>query len=343
MEKTASASHLHRPRLVDVARMAGVSTATASRALSNPDLVAVSTRKAVQAAAENFGYKVNLVARSLRKQCSQAILVLIPSLDNQVYPEIFHGIEAGAHRRGYAIVPGFTSREHWAEQTYLDIINARRADGLIIVDPEVRRQVEAGVRGPIPIVQLLEAPAGATASVRIDDEAAGVALMQHLIGLGHRRIAHVRGPHDSAVAERRLAGFRRALAEAGLSADQGLIVEGDGSFAAGAAAMDALMGRARPPTAVFCVNDTVALGAMRRAKQLGLSVPGDVSIVGIDDIYSAAIADPPLTTIRQPRQDIGAAGVDMLVGMLEGRRGVAREIILPHELVVRASTAAPHS
>ena len=150
MEKPATASQLLRPRLVDVARLAGVSTATASRALSNPDLVAVSTRKAVQAAAENFGYKVNLVARSLRKQCSQAILVLIPALDNQFYPEIFHGIEAGAHRRGYAIVLGFTSRDHWREQTYLEILNSRRADGLIIVDPQVRKQVESGARGPVP-------------------------------------------------------------------------------------------------------------------------------------------------------------------------------------------------
>lgn len=343
MERPASAPHLLRPRLVDVARMAGVSTATASRALSNPDLVAVSTRKAVQAAAENFGYKVNLVARSLRKQCSQAILVLIPALDNQFYPEIFHGIEAGAHCRGYSIVLGFTGREHWQEQAYLEILNARRADGLIVVDPQVRLQVENGVRGPVPIVQLLEAAAGSAALVRIDDDAAAFAMTQHLIGLGHHRIAHVRGSIGSLVADRRVVGYRRALADAGIAFDDRLLVDGDGSFASGGAAADRLLDLSRPPTAIFCVNDTAALGALRRCKQRGLEVPRDMSIAGIDDIYSAAIADPPLTTIRQPRQEIGAAGVDMLIGMLEGRKGVAREVVLPHELVVRDSTAAPHS
>lgn len=343
MEKPATASQLLRPRLVDVARLAGVSTATASRALSNPDLVAVSTRKAVQAAAENFGYKVNLVARSLRKQCSQAILVLIPALDNQFYPEIFHGIEAGAHRRGYAIVLGFTSRDHWREQTYLEILNSRRADGLIIVDPQVRKQVESGARGPVPIVQLLDAPAGAAASVRIDDAAAAAEVTRHLIGLGHRRIAHVRGACPSFAAERRLTGYHQALEAAGIAYDETLVIHADYSYAAGSMAIDALMALPKPPTAVFCANDTMALGALWRCKQLGLSVPGSISIAGIDDIYSASISDPPLTTVRQPRQEIGAAGVDMLISMLEGHRGVAREIVLPHEVVVRSSTAAPHS
>ena len=153
MEKPATASQLLRPRLVDVARLAGVSTATASRALSNPDLVAVSTRKAVQAAAENFGYKVNLVARSLRKQCSQAILVLIPALDNQFYPEIFHGIEAGAHRRGYAIVlasPAAITRNRPISDSQFGL-----ADSLSIVEPHA--QASTAATRPFPIVQLLDA------------------------------------------------------------------------------------------------------------------------------------------------------------------------------------------
>jgi LacI family repressor for deo operon, udp, cdd, tsx, nupC, and nupG len=323
--------------------MAGVSTATASRALSNPDLVAISTRKAVQAAAENFGYKVNLVARSLRKQCSQAILVLIPALDNQFYPEIFHGIEVGAHRRGYSIVLGFTSRDHWREPDYLEILNDRRADGLIVVDPHVRKLVENGVRRPVPVVQLLGAPAGAMATVRIDDAAAAAAVTQHFISLGHRRIAHVRGGCSSFAAERRVAGYRQALEDAGIAFDDDLLIHGDNSYASGSAAIDALTALQVAPTAVFCADDTMALGALWRCKQRGLSVPGDISIAGIDDIYSASISDPPLTTVRQPRQDIGAAGAEMLIAMLEGRRAMAREIVLPHELVVRSSTAAPHS
>ena len=331
-----------RPRLTDVALLAGVSTATASRALSNPDLVAPSTRKAVEDAARTCGYKVNLVARSLRTQRSQTILVLVPGIGNQFYPEIIEGLESCARGSGYSIILGFTGKDAEREQSYIELLNNQRADGLVIVDDGVRHMVESGVRFAVPTVQLMEAECGSSiASVRIDDMEAACMATRHLIELGHRRIAHVCGRKSSIVAGRRLSGYRKALDGAGLAADAELVLDGTYDFDSGVAAVDRVKAMAQPPSAVFCANDATALGALWRCRKLGIGVPQQLSIVGIDDIADAALSDPPLTTIRQPRHQLGTTGMAVLIELIDGRHSHDVDIVLPHELVVRASTAAP--
>lgn len=331
-----------RPRLTDVALLAGVSTATASRALSNPDLVAPGTRKAVEDAAKTCGYKVNLVARSLRTQRSQTILVLVPGIGNQFYPEIIEGLEASARENGYSIMLGFTGRDAKHEQNYIELLNNQRSDGLVIVDDGVRNLVDRGVRLNVPTVQLLETECGSSvASVRIDDQDAACTATRHLIELGHRRIAHVCGRSSSIVAGHRLSGYRKALEQAGIAAEAELVMDGAYDFESGVAAIDRMTGLAQPPSAVLCANDATALGALWRCRKLGIGIPEELSVVGIDDIASAAVSEPPLTTIRQPRHRLGTTGMSVLIDLIEGRNSQDTDIVLPYELVIRDSTAAP--
>ncbi|MCB1380706.1 MAG: LacI family DNA-binding transcriptional regulator [Alphaproteobacteria bacterium] len=332
----------NRPRLVDVARLAGVSTATASRALSNPDVVAEDTRKAVQSAAASCGYKINLVARSLRTHRSQTLLVLVPGIDNNFYPEIISGLETGALERGYSMILGFTGKDEAREQAYLELLNARRADGLIVVDDGLRSLNPQMLPPDVPTVHLLEAKSGRkTAAVHIDDEAAAFMATRHLLDLGHRRIAHVSGRPSSEAASRRCTGYQRALATAGICADPGLVLGGSYDLCAGYEAAASLLALTDPPTAVFCANDSTAIGVLRHCKEQGRRVPQTMSVVGFDDVSDAALTDPPLTTIRQPRHQIGLSAIGAVMDIIDGRKDVVRDVILPHELVVRQSTAPP--
>jgi LacI family repressor for deo operon, udp, cdd, tsx, nupC, and nupG len=337
-----AAEEERRPTLDDVARLAQVSTATASRALSNPQMVAAKTRKAVLDAAARTGYRTNLLARSLRKQASHSVLVLVPNLDNQFYPEIIRGIEQAAHERDYAVMLGFTAHEASRETSYVDLVRRRRADGILILDASLRNLIAAGEAFRLPAVQVIERMPGVDLPfVKIEDHAAALEAVRYLTALGHRRIGHLMGRRVYSVTPDRLAGYRQALEEAGITFDESLVGEGNFNFERGMDATDRLMRASDPPTALFCANDDSALGAMKRLADLGLRVPDDVSVVGFDDIDAAARTNPPLTTVRQPRLDIGQTAMRMLIDMLEGRPLANREVILPTRLILRESAAAP--
>ena len=329
-----------RPTLDDVARLARVSTATASRALSNPQLVAEATRVAVLDAAQKTGYRLNLMARSLRKQAAHSVLVLVPNLDNRFYPDIIRGIESAAHARDYTVILGFTDNDALRETSYVDLVHRQRADGILILDGSLRNMMADARAFKLPAVQVIErAPAADYPSVKIDDHAAALKAVRHLIALGHRRIGHITGRPVYSVTPDRLAGYRQALEDAGLLFDPCLLVEGNFNYQRGMDAADTLMRLADPPSAIFCANDESALGAMKRLGDLGLSVPRDVSIVGFDDIDAAQRASPPLTTIRQPRFDIGVIAMNMLTDILEGRPLKTRNVVLPADMILRKSTA----
>lgn len=333
-----------RPTLDDVAQLARVSTATASRALSNPALVAAETRKAVIEAAEKTGYRTNLLARSLRKQASHSVLVLVPNLDNHFYPEVIRGIESAAHARDYAVMLGFTANEASRETSYIDLVRRRRADGILILDASLRSLAAAGEAFRLPAVQVIERIEGVDLPfVKIDDRAAALTAVRHLTQLGHRRIGHLLGRPRYSVTPDRFSGYRQGLAEAGIAFDEALIGEGDFNFGRGMDATGRLMSKPNPPTALFCGNDDSALGAMKRLADLGLKVPQDVSVVGFDDVDTAATADPPLTTIRQPRFEIGATAMDMLIHILENRPLAETGVVLATEMIARQSTTPPRS
>jgi LacI family transcriptional regulator, repressor for deo operon, udp, cdd, tsx, nupC, and nupG len=331
-----------RPTLLDVARLAQVSAATASRALNNPEMVSEETRLSVVQAAERAGYQPNLMARSLRKQQARAIVVLVPVMENPFYPEIIRGLEAAARDRDYSLLLGITVYDRGVETSYIDLVRNQRADGIVLLDGGMENLLEGGTRFVVPSVQVIERLKGVDLPwVGIDDRAAAMVGVQHLLDLGHRRIGHISGWNRCTVTGDRLAGYRAALRTAGIAYDPALVETGEFIFARGEAAAAKLMALPDPPTALFCANDTSALGALRHLHTLGLMVPRDVSIVGFDDIHLSVQSDPPLTTLHQPRFDIGFAAMTLLIDLLAGAPDLVTQQTLPVELVVRGSTAPP--
>jgi len=342
-DQVAETSSDRRPTLLDVARLARVSTATASRALNNPEMVSEETRLNVLQAAERAGYQPNLMARSLRKQQARAIVVLVPVIENPFYPEIIRGLEAAARDRDYSLLLGITVYDRGVESSYIDLVRNQRADGILLLDGGMENLLEDGNRFAVPSVQVIERLKGSNLPwVGIDDKTAAFAGVRHLLDLGHRRIGHISGWERCSVTGDRLAGYRAALKAAGIAFDPALVAAGDFIFARGETAAAELMALPDPPTAMFCANDTSALGALRHMRSLGLKVPRDVSVVGFDDIHLSLQSDPPLTTLHQPRFDIGFAAMTLLIDLLAGAPDLETNLTLPVDLVLRDSTAPPH-
>jgi LacI family repressor for deo operon, udp, cdd, tsx, nupC, and nupG len=307
-------------------------------------MVSPDTREAVQKAAAEVGYQPNLIARSLRTQSTNSIFVLLPSLESPFYPEIIRGLDWAAHERGYAMMLGLTGNEKGRQSSYIDLARRQRPDGVIVLDCELTHLL--GANGPFqaPAVQVLEKSDGSPhPSVTIDDRAAAAVATRHLVELGHRRIAHILGMEASTVAALRHQGYLDALAEAGIAADPALMVRGNFQHEGGINCASQLMAEATPPTAIFCANDETAIGAILRLKQLGYSVPQDVSIIGFDDIERSAVQSPPLTTIRQPRFEIGTAAMTLLLDTIAGKILRQPHVTLPVELILRSSTAPPRA
>ncbi len=327
----------------DVAQAARVSTATVSRTLKQPDLVSPETRERVIAAVRQVRYTPNLVARNLRRQETRSVFLVARDLGNPFYLEVFAGIEEAARSRGYTVLLGNSQDSIERERFYVDLVLARHADGLILMTGKSNDLVaKVGPDNLPPLVAAFDYfPDFNLPTVRIDNEAAAAEAVRHLIGLGHRRIGHISGPIPEILSSRRYAGYVSALEAAGLTVDPALTVRGEFRLAGGRVGCRALMHLSDPPTAIFCANDEMAMGACNELRALGYDIPGDVSIVGFDDIVFADAFYPPLTTIRQPRHEIGVTAMRLLSEILLGTATSPAEAILPAELVVRGSTAPP--
>lgn len=329
-----------RPTLSDVAKMAGVSVATASRALSNPDLVADSTRRAVRDAANSCGYKVNLVARSLRIQRTNTLLVLQPCIDNVFYPALLRSIEDTALSFGYAVMVGFTAKSEKYREAYADLLSNGRVDGAIVIDGGSGVDGFTGPRPEVPTVQVLDMVYGAgIPAVRVDDQQVAEIAVRHLASLGHRRIAHIAGAPGSATARERQKGFTAAMAKLGLSVEDELVRQGNGRRDGAAEAMRQLLSLSKPPSAVFCASDSMACAAMDVCRERGIHVPGDISFVGADNTADGQFAFPALTTVNVPRLEIGARAAEKLIGLIRGQGGIPQDTVMPVELKLRSSCA----
>ncbi len=327
-----------RPKISDVARIAGVSTATVSRALSNPGVVSEETRAAVAAAIRATGYRLNHAARNLRHRRTGGIVALVPNLANPFFSQILSGIAAVLGPAGYNLLIADTSTA--GAETLLEYAEPSRADGLIVLDGAL----PAEGLGRVPVVEACEWVPGLEAPrVKIDNRAAAGLAVEHLAALGHRRIGHVAGPRGNVLTEARLSGTEEALAARGLPFPETALYPGDFSLDSGRAAAERWLAQApgQRPTAVFLASDAMACGFIGEVQRQGLSVPGDVSVVGFDDIELIAHISPPLTTIRQPRAAIGRIAAERLLARLRGDTDEdGADTILPVELVVRASTRA---
>ena len=319
-----------------VAELAGVSVATVSRTLKNPDVVAPATRERVQAAVAAANYRPNGMAVQFRSRRTGNLVVLVPLIANSFFARVIAGIQQAAQAVGYRVLLCDTAGDERREREYAELVYARQADGVI----QLRAFDPFAGQGDIPpVVNACEVLADHTwPKVRLDNRAAARCLTEHLLALGHRRIALIKGPEDSPLTLERLAGYQEALTQAGIALDPGLLHEGDFTLAAGAAAAKALLTLPERPTALFCCSDEMAIGALQVLRRSGLRVPEDISLAGFDDIAFAAYTEPPLTTIAQPAEAFGQRAVAMLLEVLNGGTPAAREVVLPFELKVRGST-----
>jgi LacI family transcriptional regulator, repressor for deo operon, udp, cdd, tsx, nupC, and nupG len=332
-----------RPTIEDVARLAGVSIATVSRCLHMPQLVAAPTRERVLEAVRQTGYNLNAAAQSLRQRRANTVLVVVPDIGNTFFSEILGGIQQVASAAGLTMLIGDTGRTQAREDGYIRYLLNGRADGaLLLADPKAAwfDIPNVNAQGIHPIVTISEVgPDHATTAVSIDNAAAAEAAVQHLIAQGHRRIAHLTGPRTDILTRERLAGYRRALASAGLPLRDDYVIPGDYSLASGRAAFDRFRQMPDRPTALFFANDESAMGFISSAHLAGVRVPQDVSVVGFDDIHFAQSCIPALTTIRQPRAEMGAAAMRLLLAIIADE--APPSVCLPYELIARASTAPP--
>ncbi len=326
------------PTIQDVALAAGVSTATVSRTLSSPERVSEVTRRAVEAAVERTGYTLNVAARNLRKRRAGGILALVPNIANPFFSEILGGISSVLRANGLNLLVADTETLSDGEASLVDYAADRsRADGLIVLDGRIPPAVLTGRRCP-PVVMACEWMDGLDApSVRVDNAMGARLAVEHLAGLGHRAIGHVCGPAGNVLTEARRRGFDEAMEEFGLEAQPAWRAFGEFSLDWGRRAAETYLSLDDRPTALFCASDTIACGLIGALVQSGVAVPSDISVVGFDDIDLAAHTAPALTTVRQPRRQIGTVAAQMLLDALAGH--VPRSQILPVALIERRSTA----
>ncbi|MDR5858059.1 transcriptional regulator CytR [Halomonas eurihalina] len=322
-----------------VAELADVSVATVSRTLKTPDIVSPETRDRVLAAVEKAGYRPNMMAVQFRSQRTRNLVVLVPTIANTFFARVIGGIQEAAQRRGYGILLCNTLGDERTERAYAGMVSTRQADGLIQLRAYDPFTTLNGQERP-PMVNVCEVLDEAPCpTVKLDNRAAARAVTEHLLSLGHHRIGMIKGPRNSPLTRDRLLGFQDALAAAGLTPDKSLWCPGDFTPPSGHRAAGDLLARTDPPTAIFCENDEMAMGAMRRIKEAGLRVPEDISVAGFDDIAFASYCAPSLTTIAQPAEDFGHEAVSLLLDIIDDRDDAAdQHRIMPFELVVREST-----
>jgi LacI family repressor for deo operon, udp, cdd, tsx, nupC, and nupG len=333
--------------IYEVAKRAGVSTATVSRVLSHPDVVAPATRKKVMQAIQRLGYTPNFTAANLRSLRTRKLLVTVPDISNPFFSQILQGIEDAAQRRGYAVLLGDTQHDYKREERYAQMLKRKEADGLIFLGHRLPKEAAALVKAMsprcAPIVNGCEfSPRLGVPSVHIDNAKAAAEAMAHLYRLGHRRVGVITGPLMSPLSRDRLHGTRTQAAAEG-AAGELMMAQGDFSIASGAAMGDYLLGQTKPPTAIFCFNDGMAIGVIQAARRRNRRVPEDVSVIGFDDIQFAGYTDPPLTTVAQPMREIGEGSVRLLLEILDGNEVTPVSITLPHTLMLRSSTAPVHA
>ncbi|QDD88356.1 LacI family DNA-binding transcriptional regulator [Pseudomonas oryzihabitans] len=325
----------------DVAARAGISYTTVSHVVNNTRPVSPGVREKVEAAIAELGYVPSGVARSLRSQATGTFGVLVPNAVNPYFAELARGIEDHCERQGYSVILCNSDDDAEKQLRYLRVLRERRIDGLVVatVDGDPRfAEALAGLR--IPLVLVDRPLEGVQAGhIRIDHQHGGLLATRHLLELGHRRIACIGGPADSPVARERVTGYQQALAEADVAA--GPVRHCPFTAAAGHTAARELLAQPDRPTAIFAGNDTIALGVLRAAAEAGLTVPGQLSVVGFDDIELSRYLYPALTTIGQSIRDLGERAAQLLLARREGVGGPSTHDIAVPRLVLRESTAAP--
>jgi LacI family transcriptional regulator len=326
----------------DVAEQARVSVTTVSHVINGTRFVSEDAKARVQAAIEALNYVPSAVARSLKSNRTHTVGMMIPNNSNPYFAEIIRGIEDACFAAGFNVILCNSDDDPHKQAAYVRVLSEKQVDGLIVLssggDPELLDTLRTANMPQVVVDREIDDLAADL--VEVNHEAGGRLATEHLLALGHRRIACIAGPEGISSARQRVQGYRQALRSAKLPFDERQVASGAFTAEGGHAAMQALLqqdGHHRP-TAVFASNDLMAVGAICAAAQAGLAVPRDLSVVGFDDIALAAYSNPPLTTVSQPKHQTGELAARLLLRRIEdGRRPLQREILQP-ALRVRQST-----
>lgn len=327
--------------ILDVAKLAGVSTATVSRVINAPETVRGETREKVVRAMKTCNYKYNALARGFATKQSNTIGLIIPTINNPVFADSTRGVQDYADQRKTQVILGNTYYQYTQEETLIETLREKQVDGLIITTTNPRGAVlKTLVAENYPFVLLYSTvKPGPVWAVGIDNYRGGYRITEHLVSLGHKRIGMVAG--SFAISDRsfhRWHGYRQCLMDNGIAYDKGLLIQTDYSLTGGRESVKQILSLGDPPTAIFCSNDYLALGAMKGARELGLNLPGDLSIAGFDDIQIASYVIPSLTTMRQPAYDMGKLGAELLFQRM-GQQAKPVQLMMETELIARESTA----
>ena len=325
--------------ILDVAKAAGVSVATVSRVINNSPSVRGNTREALMAVIKELNYQPNLLGRNLRRTETRLILVLLPNIANPFYARIVKGIEDVGHKNGYHVMLCNTDSEAEREKVYLELLKNRLVDGVIFLAPVLGREELTEIGKRFPAVQCCEYKEGALVShVSIDNHAAAYKVTRHLISAGHKRIGMIscKGTMVSIIQRER--GFKKALSDSGIDFQEDFIKYGDYSFNSGLRAANQFMSIKNRPTAIFAISDIMAIGALRAIRENNLKVPEDIAVVGFDNITFASMCNPTLTTISQPKYDMGCLSMDLLLRQIKGEVKEPKDILLEYEFIIREST-----
>lgn len=323
----------------DIGRLAGVSHSTVSRALRNSPLIAPETAERIQKIARETGYSASAVARSLVTRKTHAIGAVVTSIADPFNGEVVAGIEETANRNGYSVILASSQADPERERKVVRSFQERRLDGILVASSRV-----GALHMPllselnIPVVMINnQHPSQFAHSVSIDNVDGAYRATQHLLELGHRRIAYVGDRSGLHSDTERFEGYRKALNEAGIAVREELLVHGDGKPEGAADAIAPLLTGRNRPSAIFCYNDMSALGVMKEAAKHRLQVPANLSVVGFDDIFFAELMQPPLTTVRQPKREIGRRAMELLFALIRGEEA-KQTITIQGQLVVRETT-----
>jgi LacI family transcriptional regulator len=328
----------------DVAERAGVSVTSVSHVINQTRLVSDDLRERVLTAMNELGYQPNALARSLRRKETYTIGVIMTNSADPFFAEVTRGVEDACFEQGYNIILCNSDSDLDKELFYTNELIKKRVDGILFLaaggksTQHIRTMQEQ--KTPLVVVDRY-IPDLAVDTVLIDNARGGWLATHHLIELGHRRIGCITGPSDLTLSAERVTGYRRALQEADIRVDESLIVKGNFQYETGYQAAQQFLAQPTPPTAIFACNDLMAIGVINAAVKQGWQVPDRLSVVGFDDIRMAAYINPMLTTVAQPKYEMGSIATTMLLERIHQQEMAPRQKLLDTHLVVRESTALP--
>lgn len=347
-ERLEAANPQKRPTLIDIARECGLSRATVARALSGKGYVEEERRQLIQQTADRLGYRTSTIARALRTQRTSSIGVLVADITNPIFPQIVKGIDEVVAADNHTMFLCNTDEDPQKQQAIVRSLLDRHVDGFVLVSQTLTDGFLKLIENGPPCVFINRRPPGPVMDYVGPDNAQGIRLLlDHLCGLGHKRIAYIAGPALSSTAQERLSNFRSGMTARGIAVDENMVLRGNYSFESGRAAAESLAALGTLPTAVIAANDFVAMGIIEFFQQRGMKIPEDLSVTGFDDAFEMqADGHYPLrfegiTTVDQPKRDLGRAAGRLMLQRISTPDAAPNTLILPTRLRIRDTTAPP--